>query len=303
MASDTGSTALEQRGLAPVTLVLICRGLERTMPGLRLDEVACRLSQRLEGVSMRVEEGLCHRPRVVKEALAGTHPQRLVLGLCSSDYPQAEVQAHARAADLNPLGIQAVDLASCSAGETAGPKAFACAVAVLTAAVARARAFPGSQPENTKTLLLTSRHKVSRRALFTLPPVSYLPVPTIDRGQCTTGEGCDQCVGACPSGALEKDGDAILVNRAACLSCGVCVAACPQRAVEFPGSSPAELEAQLSALLQADVEPKAVLFLCQHAPATPGPGWLTVRVPCTAAVPVAAILQALARGATAVGLS
>jgi ferredoxin len=267
------------------------------VPDLELAGVARSLSDRLDGVLVRLEEDLCRRPRAAKDALGLVHPQRLVFGLCSSDYPQVEVQAHARRAGLDPLGVQVVDL-----GRYRGANAAEWTRAALAAAVARARAFPGSQPENLKAALLRSQQKVSRRAFFTLPPVSYLAVPTFSRRLCRAPEGCDQCVGACPNGSLEKDGDTILVDRARCLSCGICVAVCPQRAVEFPGWSPQEMEAELSALLEADLETRAVLFFCRSSPAPAGNGWLPVRMPCTAAVPVAAILQALAQGATAIGL-
>ncbi|MDP6402645.1 MAG: 4Fe-4S binding protein [SAR202 cluster bacterium] len=190
------------------------------------------------------------------------------------------------------------------AGGSSDSSTMARARTALQAAVARARAFPGSHPENLKAELHGSDQKVSRRALFTLPPVSYVSAPTIDRRLCTAAEGCAQCVEACPHGALALDGDEVLVNRASCESCGVCVAACPQRAVEFPGWSPQELEAQVASLLEteADLGSRSVVFVCKSSSTEPDTSWLPVRVPGLSMVSVGVILGTLSRGASAVGL-
>ncbi|MBI4307623.1 MAG: 4Fe-4S binding protein [Chloroflexi bacterium] len=286
---------------APPTLVLLCQDAEGRVAGLDLAEVAQWLTDHLRHIRVVRQKGLCSGLRVLRDAVQQADAHRLVLGLCSDKYPQLEVQAYGRRAGLDPLGIQAVNLGDASSA-TGSPSARA--KLLLAAAVARARAFRGSRPENLKAALFPGQQEMSRRALFTLPPVTYVPVPTIDRRRCAAESGCAQCAGACPHDALAKDGDVILVERARCQSCGLCVAACPQRAVELPGWSPDEIEAQLTALLDTDIgiSERAVLLICKDARGPVGDGWLPVRVPCVAMVPVAAILHALAQGAAAVAL-
>ncbi len=228
---------------------------------------------------------------------------RLVLGLCQKTPLEVELQASARRAGLDPLGMQIVDLGLC--GGNAPPWLVnARAKVLLTAAVARARAFPGTQPENIKAVLSSPQHVVSRRALFTLPPVLYTSVPTIDRGRCAARDGCDQCVRACPFRALEQEGDKVVVSRARCQTCGICVSVCPQRAVQLPGWSAQELEAQVSSVLKAesDLEARAIAFVCAKAQTPVDDGWLPVQVPCTAMVSAEAVLESLAQGADAVAL-
>ncbi len=284
--------------------MLLCRGLEAYASGLNLTNVGSWLSNRQEGVQVHVIDELCSRPAATGRALRLADADRLVLGLCSSDYPELEVQTQARRVGLDPLGIQAVDLSGCIRQETRPKLAKALAQTILAGALARARAFPGSKPENMKAVLVSSHQRISRRALLTLPPISYVAVPTINRALCVADEGCAQCVVGCPSGALEKDGDTIVVSRSQCQSCGICVAACPQRAVEFPGWSPEELEAQVSSLLEAGaaLESAAIAFVCKSTSEPIGVGWLPVLVPCAAMVPVSAILQTLALGAAAVAI-
>lgn len=284
----------------PTTLVLLCRDLLDKALANDLADAALWLTTRFSHVLVRWKDGLCHTPIALKLAAREVKAQRLVLGLCSSHYPELEVQAHVRKAGLDPLGLQVLDLGSCWDGTAASSMARL----LLAGAVARARAFSSSRPENLKAVLLPLQQKMSRRALFTLPPVAYLPVPSIDRSACAAGDGCDQCVAACPHGALEKDGDVILVDRARCQSCGACLRACPHRAVQLPGWSAPELEAQLAWLLNGDVKTadRGVLFLCKKTTLLPGPGWLPVNLPCMASLPMSAILQALVRGATEVAL-
>jgi ferredoxin len=282
-----------------ITLVLLCQGLDKTALALELAELGSWLLSHLQGVKVGTAEDLCHQPGAVRTAIRQTSAHRLVLGLCSREHPEVELQAHARRAGLDPLGTQMVDLGSLS-GWDAPHRAHL----ILAAAVSRARAFPGALPENTRAVLLSSGQEISRRSLFTLPPVSYVTVPTINRSLCTAKDGCDQCVRACPHSALEKDGDVVLVNRSRCQSCGICVAGCPQRAVEFPGWSAQELEAQVSSLLEteADLESRAVAFVCKNAPTSTGGDWLPVHVPCASMVSADAILETLAWGASAVAL-
>lgn len=244
---------------------------------------------------MQVRERLCYTPGAIKDAVQQTGAHQLVLGLCSDHYPELEIQAHARKAGINPLGIQAIDLGSyCIRASSPSAKAEL----MLAAAVARARAFPGSRPENLKAVLPSLDQKVSRRALFSLLPITYVSVPTVNRARCAAGTGCDQCVRVCPHDAVRSGDSLVQIDRARCQSCGLCVTACPWRALELPGWSAEEMEAQVNVLLasEGDVRERTLLFICKGAPAPDGEGFLPVTVPCLGMVPVAGVLWALARG-------
>ncbi len=283
------------------TLVLLCHGLDSHGNALGLPEISRWLQERDPSTQVETVEDLCDKPKAVS-MVADAGAFRLVLGLCSEPSNEPEMQSHARKAKLDPLGIETVNLGLCQQDGHSGGRETVNARAVLAAAVARVRAFPGSRPENVKTRFLRENHKLSRRALFTLPPVSHVTVPTIDGKLCVAGMGCKQCVTACPYKALSKERDTISVDRTRCQSCAACVPACPHRAVEFPGWSPQEVDASLSALLEHASDDEALLFYCKGSPPPAAPGWLPVRTPDVAGVPVSAILQVLAHGASAVAL-
>jgi Ni,Fe-hydrogenase III small subunit/Pyruvate/2-oxoacid:ferredoxin oxidoreductase delta subunit len=58
----------------------------------------------------------------------------------------------------------------------------------------------------------------------------FLGRPEIDRARCAAG--CDDCVGACPTGAIALDGG-VSLDMGRCLFCGDCVEACPEHAIDF----------------------------------------------------------------------
>jgi MinD superfamily P-loop ATPase len=289
---------------ARLITVLFCRGLEKNLPGLNLPSVVRWLSQHNERVESRLVEDLCSEPSAVRKGLRGRAAQGLVLGLCGQDYFEIEAQVHARRMGFDPLGIQVVNLANTYSEDSSNGMVNSRAKLVLAAAVARAQAFPGSQPENMKSVLPSSEKPISRRALLTLPPVTYVSAPTINGKRCTSIDGCDLCVAGCSYRSMEKNGESIIVNRTRCQSCGVCVAVCPQRAVDFPGWSAGELEAQVSNLLNAesDLETRQVVFVCSKATVPAGPDWLTVPVPCISMITVGVLLQTLANGAGATAI-
>jgi len=283
-------------------LVLLCRGLKENSPTLDLADVSSWLTARQDDVEVHELEDICRKPGSIRSPLGRGGHRRLVLGLCSGDYPRVELQAHARSAGLDPLGLQTVNLGYCGETDTSLSTATTRAKTMLKSALARARVYPGSRPENTKAVLASANQKISRRSLFTLPPVSYVPVPTIDSATCTAGEGCDLCVSACLHRAMEKDAGSILVGRAHCQSCGVCIETCPQRAIEFPGWSAEEIEAQLCTLLDTRAGEPAppVDFVCEKLTSNPRDESLPVPVRCISMISAASILQALGRGAPAV---
>lgn len=300
----TGTHPSSRNGATkPTTMVLLCKDLDGSSLGLHLDELSSWL-QEYADCTVHIVESLCKQPKVLGNLIQAETPSRLVLGLCSIPSGRIELQAHIRKTGIDFLGVQMVNLGGSSNVECIPNSSIEWARTVLMAAVARAQAFPGSRPENLKAAILDPGQKISRRALFTLPPITYESVPTIDRSLCSAGDGCSLCVSACPYDALEKDVDKISVNRSACQSCGVCVTSCPQRAVEFPGWSVDEIEAQLDSFLRTDSssESRPIAFVCKKTSNAIGPGWLPINVACASSVSVAAMLKALARGASSVGV-
>jgi ferredoxin len=192
------------------------------------------------------------------------------------------------------------------------PQATQKAKALLAAAVAKARAYQGSRPEQAKLCFMPPDLKVSRRSLLTVPPMHYRPVPGIHQERCAAEAGCNLCVMACPRHALQKIGRRLFLDRTRCESCGLCLSACPREAVDLPGWSLSQLESQLAALLDSatlGLGHFGLLFTCQKAVpkleelARQGVSyshqWLPMAVPCLGMVTPAWILQALAHGAQA----
>ncbi|MCL6644882.1 MAG: methyltransferase domain-containing protein [Dehalococcoidia bacterium] len=153
-----------------------------------------------------------------------------------------------------------------------------------------------------------------------LPGVhEYESIPAAVPDRCRADRGCAQCAQRCPRGALAVVDGTVELDRSACTRCGICVTACPHEAMELPGAMPAQVEAQVAALLHAApaaLGPRGIVFTCQHdgqhhggtraasarAATAQAPGWLPVEVPCVAMVPPTWVLAALAMGAASVAL-
>ena len=272
------------------------------------------MEERDAGIQARVVPGLCHSPEELAPP-AGDSSRRIVLGLCSSDYPELEMHSRARKAGIDPLGMEVVDLGTLCTPVMVGEQGMEKARLLLLAAVARARAYPGSSPAGLKAYLSPFSQRMSRRALLTIPPVLYQAVASIINEGCVAEEGCTLCAQACPRGAIQGAGRGLQVVRSLCDPCGLCVAACPRGAVQLPGSSPAQLDAEVNALLGKDhvsLAERCIFFACRRGIQAFGnaggkelaasPHWLPVQVPCVGMVSVGCILECLARGASAVGL-
>lgn len=283
-------------------LVLLCQGWAGCEPRLSLEKLQARLHDGIPYVTVRVHDGLCHDPTAIKGYVNASGATRLVLGLCAGTRAGFEVQRNARRAGIDPLGVQVVSCPAPAAGPLNTELELERRALRLRAAVARASVFSDSTPQSAKAVLASEEEPVSRRALFTLPPITYQPIPDIDGTACQWSEGCDQCVRACPYGALSWSGAGVALDRERCRSCGLCVAGCPHRAICLPGWSAGEIEAELSNLLEpADAAvSRRIAFVCQDAP-DPGGGWLPVRVACLGMVPAAAALASLAHGADTIG--
>lgn len=300
----------------PLTLVLLCQALSELGNGLDLAEV-CRWFQETDSaVEVEIVADLCKRPRALPR-VAAVGAGRLVLGLCSGDYGELEMQARARKVGLDPLSVERVNLGEYCVLPHPGQPANDKAKLLLAAAVARSRAFPGSRPENVRPYFPRKHQKVSRRALFTLPPIGYRAVASIQSELCFSEAGCQLCVEVCPRGALAIVDGRVTLDRSSCLGCGLCVVECPGMAIHLPTHSPLQIEAEMTELLRnpaMDVsQPRAILFVCQRNAAVMESlgreglsypvGWLPVHVPCAGMVSAAWILQSFALGAAAVGVA
>lgn len=243
---------------------------------------------------------LCQRPDAIGESVATEDgPMGVVVGVCRDARSDLEYTNQARRSGIDPFGVQVVSLGVPPFEETATLRR-------LRAVAARASKYGGSSPANSKTILPGLNGLVSRRDLFTLPPIRYVATPTIDRSSCVTGQGCELCVVQCPHDAMKIEDDRVVVDRERCKSCGICVAACPARGIEFPGNSADQIEAETAAYLtDADGEDGCALeFACRNAVGgdeTPGLGD-RVGVACACMVPASALLGALANGAGVVSL-
>jgi ferredoxin len=303
---------LARTGDSVTTAVLLCQDLEALGPGLAPEELRPFLEDRFPNLSVEVVPELCHQPGRPLKGAGGRGAERAVLVLCSGDYSEVELQARARKAGLDPFGVEVVPLGALCAGVPSRAQATRKAKALLAAAVARARAYQGSEPEQMKPHFVSWDQGVSRRSLFTLPPIGYQPVPGFNQQLCAAASGCDLCAKACPRDALSRQGEHITLDKTRCESCGVCLTACPRGALDMPGCSLPQFEAQLSALLDPGVvgpEAPGILFTCRRAAGqleghgvSSSPFWLPVVVPCLGMVTPAWVLQALAHGAGEVAL-
>lgn len=280
-------------------IAVLCQDLERA--GLDLDRVLERLRAQ-SGVEAHAMDGPCSAPERWLAPHAARHTG-FVLGLCQPPVDRPALRVRLRRAGLDPSAIEIVGLRG--GGERAE--------VLLAGAAARAAAFGGSRPENLRPVLHW-QGELSRRSLFTVPPVQYDVIPSIRREDCVAANGCRVCATACPHDALRPGADGEMsLDRTRCTGCGACVSACPRTAIDLPGASPRQVSAQVAALLATapgDGQPRAILFTCARAAAAaerlPDRAdpcvWLPVEVPCAGMVTPAWLLQTLGMGAAAVGV-
>mgnify|MGYP000008794548 CR=1 FL=1 len=280
----------------PVVLVLLCGDLV----GHRLDPhtLARQVMADAPAVTARVVPGLCAHLHRVTSAVRAATPRALVLALCERWQAQGEPEGYARRAGLSPLAVQVVPLGTLAGND---PSPMEKARALLSGAVARARALPPLTPEHIRPVPLGRGGRVGRRALLTLPPLTYQPVPVVEHGRCAAAQGCRICVAACPHRALAAIDDVVRVRRDACTACGRCLTACPREAIQMPGWSQAETAAQVTAAL-THAPHRPLVWQCDRRPPSGG-AWLPVPVSCAGAVTVAMLLQPLLLGAPAVALA
>lgn len=282
----------------PGVVVLACDDVA-SVAGVDVSALEDGLRRRCADVRVHIAAGGCRDAGALVRDI--DHEGRAVLALCGPSLPSVALQAALRRAGLEPIGVPIVGLAARCAGHSP-PIAAARAELLVAAAVARARAFRGIRPGQLR-LRATSRR--TRRSLL-LADIAYDAVPTIEDARCVADVGCGLCVRACPTSALVRDGDRIVLDRSRCDGCGACVAACPRDAVELPAYRAEELAAELSALLEDDdgaLGPLGIVFVCRHAELRDeAPGWLPVTVPSLRLLSPLWVVRCLAAGASAVAL-
>ncbi len=290
--------------------VFLCQELKTRGFGLDLGVIQAWFRDHASQVGVRIGRGPCCQSRWSLGGALGDG-SGVVLGLCSRDYSVPELEAQVRKAGLDPFGVEVVNLGAYCAELHGKPQATNKAKILLEAAVAKAAAFPESRPESIRPVL-SWEQTLSRRALFTLPPVHYEPVAFIRREACAFDEGCRVCAKTCPREALEPSETLMALEKSRCTGCGACVSACPQTAIDLPGISPQQVNAQIAALLNGSslsIDPRAILFVCARStPALEGlakdglsypEGWLPIEVPCLGVVTPTWLLQCLNLGAAA----
>lgn len=293
----------------PHVAVLLSQRLASAGRGLELEDLRSWMERALPPVDVHIIADPVRQPAEIARLLENGHAERLVLGLGPGEQAVAEIQTQVRKAGLDPLGVVLLTHAALVAPE---PVVTGRAKLLLAAAVARARAFAGSRPDHLKGGFSVA---VSRRALFTMAVREYRAVPAPVPARCVAAQGCQVCVDSCPCDAIRLRDGRVELSKSACESCGLCVSACPAEALTFPGHSLAELDAQITTLLDptlADLEPRGILFVCrQSAPALEASiergsrypsGWLPVGVPCAGSVSPGLMLYCLALGAAGVGI-
>lgn len=296
------------------TAVLLCQRLETRGSGLGLDAISNWLQGQVPEICVRIESGPCCNSAWSLVAPMGA-PKRLILGLCSRNHSALELEAQARKAGLDPFGVEVMNLGVYCSQVFPRSQATDMAKVLLEGAIAAVEVFHESRPDSVKPVLSWDQ-KVSRRALFTLPPVRYEPVASIRREDCNAPKGCRVCATTCPREALDLSEEKLMVlDKSRCTGCGACVSVCPEKAIDLPGISPQQIDARLTALLKdqsSAIGPRGILFACadgvsaleeltQKGASYPL-GWLPVEVPCIGMVTPAWHLQCLNLGAVAVGV-
>ena len=288
--------------------VALCSRLDRADGGLDSGKLARRLELSSPDVHVEVVPDLCSHPQRAAAVIARSGARRLVCALSGHEAQAEDFQGWIRRAGLDPHALSVVNL-RCCAGQNGSAPLTDNAVLLVEAAIARMRAFQGSEPEQVKPRLLTEGRSLSRRSLVALPPWTYDALPLIDPDRCPGKQRCGLCVSACPAAAIRVgSGGSLAVDTDRCEGCGRCVTACPPGAIDWPAASTAQCEAQLEVLCGAPAP--RLLFACKsRIAALQGSaggaalhGWLPVELPCVGMVTAGWILQALVTGAETVGL-
>jgi ferredoxin len=238
----------------------------------------------LTGEDVIVIEDLCHHPSEIE--LQAGEAERLVVAVHPGDVSLSDLQTGARRAGIDPLGVQVVDVTQ---------PAARLEVAVA-AARARAAAFDGSSPEQSKPVF---QREVTRRSLLRFPRPHYVGAPQINPSICAAEDGCHACVEVCPEDAYQWIDGRIEFDKGACEPCGRCVTRCPAAAIDHPQVSPMQVAAQVDSLVTA-CDAVGIVFVCRRGSIALGGDWYEIEVPCTGMVPSTWLLAGILLGAAAV---
>ncbi len=243
-------------------------------------------SEPIEAAGAVVIDDLCSRPDAIGAHTADT--DHLVLVLHRDRFALADVQIQCRAAGFDPLGVPILDHDDTSAATSAD--------VVLAAASARAVAFPGSTPEENKPVF---PQRLTRRSLLGFPKPEYVAVPAVDHGICAASDGCAACVAVCPRQAYSIAGGRVVYDKASCEPCGVCVTTCPTSAIRSPAVTPAQISAQIEAIVAGSSGTAGIAYVCRRgAMSAAAPGWYAIEVPCTGMTTATWLLAPLLLGAS-----
>jgi len=134
------------------------------------------------------------------------------------------------------------------------------------------------------------------------------PTALVNKLKC---DRCKRCLEECPQGAYELDPDGFpSPNPEKCQRCGICVGGCPLQAISLPDFRLEEVAAMINAIDMAEIpeeEPVILGFFCRHdaypeadrlgRERIPYPANLRIiRVPCSGAVNMSLVTDALSLG-------
>ncbi|MDD5074229.1 MAG: 4Fe-4S binding protein, partial [Candidatus Shapirobacteria bacterium] len=80
----------------------------------------------------------------------------------------------------------------------------------------------------------------------------------IDHNRCLV---CGLCTENCPTEAIKKEGDKIIIDYEKCIGCGECVAVCPQKVIEVNKEDLATCQEKTAIYAYALVKNKPSLYL------------------------------------------
>ncbi|WP_376792668.1 4Fe-4S binding protein [Thermoflexus sp.] len=293
-AFQTHTPQRSSNGSGPArTAILVCGDLDLDLMALR-----DRLSSVFPDGVFHVLPHLCERPPNLHAFLQQQRVERLVLGVCHPRISLGLIQAEARKAGVDPLGIEIRALPS--GREKARIEQ---AVLYLVAAAARAQKYSGSHMDQIRPRFA---RELDRRAMLRLSWLFYEGVPAVDRARCAAEQGCQVCQEVCPYEAWRWVDGWPELDKEACQTCGLCLMACPRGAMVNPAWTPEQFEVEIQTLLDPrvrELSPRGIVFQCWREGGEPirvHPSWLKVAVPCAGTVPPAWLLAPLILGAGAV---
>jgi heterodisulfide reductase subunit A-like polyferredoxin/coenzyme F420-reducing hydrogenase delta subunit len=94
----------------------------------------------------------------------------------------------------------------------------------------------------------------------------------LDLENCASGksgiEGCKLCEEICPHDAIAREGNKVVFDEFSCTGCGLCAAICPTSLPKLRELPNETFFSQTQLLLDNNLKPKVLMFVCAHAVAT-----------------------------------